>query len=119
MAGAGDPDNRRMMDFDSSHYTEGQMLLRDRLSKLTRIRASHAALRRGQRVSLSVTDDTLAYEMKHESGSVYVVINRADSAQRVSGVPAGTYVDQLSGKTLTEAQLELPPRSSMILVPAS
>jgi glycosidase len=116
MAGAGDPDNRRMMDFDTGNYTEGQRLLREHVRKLAHLRQARPALRRGQRVSLSAGDDTLAYQMQHAEGSVYVLINRADVANPVSGLPAGNYEDLLTQQQVTGPQVQLPPRSSMILV---
>ncbi|HEX8440403.1 alpha-amylase family glycosyl hydrolase, partial [Archangium sp.] len=116
MPGGGDPDNRRMMDFDPSHYTPGQQLLREHMRKLGTIRNAHVSLRRGERVSLSVTDETIAYQMRHEADSVYVLVNRADVPQRVSGLPEGTYEDLLTGRQVTGPQAELSPRSSMLLI---
>ena len=47
MAGAGDPDNRRFMQWDG--YSAGQTLMQDHVRTLTAIRAEHAPLRRGDR----------------------------------------------------------------------
>jgi len=109
MAGAGDPDNRRMMQWDG--YTDGQLALQAHLKKLTKIRSEHPALRRGTRTSVSVTDDVLAFKMSTSGDTVYVVINRSDGDRPVTGLPAGT--DLLSGKPVAGT---VGPRGSLIVV---
>lgn len=52
LPGAGDPDNRRFMQW--SNYSTGQSLLHEHIKKLGQIRAAHEALRRGTRTTLSV-----------------------------------------------------------------
>ncbi len=47
MAGAGDPDNRRFMQW--ADYTDDQLWLKKQISALTKIRAAHPATRRGTR----------------------------------------------------------------------
>ncbi len=110
MPGAGDPDNRRLMQWDG--YSDGQLALLAHLKKLTKIRSEHPALRRGTRTSVSVTDDVLAFKMSTSGDTVYVVINRSDGDRPVSGLPAsGT--DLLSGKPLSGT---VGPRASLIVV---
>src|SRR5262249_3572742 len=91
MPGGGDPDNRRMMQW--SGYSAGQSFLLGRIKKLTAIRSSHLALRRGTRSTVSVTSDTYAYKMASGSDVVYVVINRSDSTQQVGNLPGGSLSD--------------------------
>lgn len=114
LPGAGDPDNRRPMQW--SGYSQGQDLLLDHVRKLGAIRQSHPALRRGNRQTLWVTADTLAYSMTHESEVVYVAINRSDAAQQVAGLPSGQLTDLLTNGTVSGPAIDVPARSAMILV---
>ncbi len=114
MAGAGDPDNRRMMTWGG--LTANQTTLRAHVSKLGEIRKNHEALRRGSRQTLSVTNDVLAYSMTSGSDTVYVVVNRGDTQQAASGLPSGSLQDLLTGQTVTGASLHVPARTSMVLV---
>lgn len=114
MPGAGDPDNRRMMQW--SGYSAGQQKLLAHVKKLSAIRAAHPALRKGQRTTLSVTGDTLAYRMQHNADTVYVAINRGDTAQGVTNLPAGSLTDLLTSQAVTGPSVPVPARSAMILV---
>ena len=114
MAGGGDPDNRRPMQW--SGLSTGQTALLSHVKKLTSIRAAHPALRRGARTSLAATADTLAYKMQHNADTVYVLINRSDGAQSVGGVPNGSYDDLLTATQVSGPSVSVPARSSRILV---
>jgi len=114
LPGAGDPDNRRFMQW--SNYSSGQTLLRDHIKKLGQIRASHAALRRGARTNLSVGAETYVYKMETTGDTVYVAINRGDSQNQAGGLPAGQYTDLLTNATVSGPTVTLPARSSMVLV---
>jgi glycosidase len=114
MPGAGDPDNRRFMQW--SGYSQGQQLLKDRIAKLSAIRAAHPALRRGSRATLTVTNDTLAYSMTEGGDVVVVVVNRGDGSANVGGLPAGSYVDALDNSSHTGSSVSVPARSTRILV---
>ncbi|MCA1662927.1 MAG: glycosyl hydrolase, partial [Myxococcales bacterium] len=115
LAGAGDPDNRRMMQW--SGYSAAQTALLATVKKLGAIRAAHTALRRGDRTTLSYGDDTWVYQMVEGSDRVYVAINRSDATVTVSGLPAAALTDQLTGQALTGPSLSLPPRSARVLTP--
>ena len=115
MAGAGDPDNRRFMQWDG--YNAGQDFLFDHVSTLNAIRAEHSPLRRGQRTTLSADGDTFVYEMREGSNSLYVAVNRADSNRTASGLPGGDYQDLLSGQNVSGASVDLLARTSMVLLP--
>lgn len=115
MPGAGDPDNRRFMQWDG--YSAGQDLMLAHVRTLTAIRAQHAPLRRGNRTTLSADADTFVYEMAHEDERVYVALNRADENRSAGNLPAGNYEDLLSGQIVAGPSVDLPPRSSMVLVP--
>jgi glycosidase len=113
MPGAGDPDNRRMMQWDG--YTANQTWLRDRIGLLGRIRADHGALRRGDRTTLGASNDVLVYKLETAGDIVFVVLNRADSAQSAPGLPAGSYRDLLTDATVGSS-MQVPPRTALVLV---
>jgi glycosidase len=114
MPGAGDPDNRRFMQWDN--YSAGQAQLLQHIKDLGAIRAAHSATRRGARKTLSSAQDTMAYEVKDASETVYVVLNRGDAPASVGGVPAGSYTDALSGEMIEGGMVSVPARSARILV---
>jgi glycosidase len=91
LAGAGDPDNRRFMQW--SGYSAPQQALHDRLAILLKIRSAHPAMRRGTRTTLSVSADLWVFSETTTVGTatdtVYVAINRSDSALTATGVPTG------------------------------
>ena len=115
MPGAGDPDNRRFMQWSS--YSAGQTLLQTRVKKLTAARAAHEALWKGARTTLSITTDTWGYRMTSGADTVYVAINRSDAPQNVSGFPSATLTDLLSGSTVSGPTIPVAPRTAMVLVP--
>jgi glycosidase len=113
MPGAGDPDNRRFMQWTG--YTADQTFLRDRIAGLAKARAAHLALRRGTRSQLGVSADALVYKMTAAGDTVFVALNRGDIAQPAVGLPAGDYTDAVTGGTV-HAPLMLPPRTGLLLV---
>jgi glycosidase len=118
MAGGGDPDNRRMMQW--SNLNAHQQWLLDTVSALVQIRHDHVALRRGWRVTVTPGDDTFAYKLTGcgAAEDVYVLVNRSDAAADVSGLPAGDWVE-LIGDTVTAggAPISVPARSLLIFAP--
>jgi len=113
MPGAGDPDNRRMMQW--SGYTANQTWLRDRIAALGKLRAAHVALRRGHRTTLGASTDVLVYKMSSSGEDVFVALNRGDSPQPPTGLPAGTYHDLVSETDVT-ASTAVPARTARVLV---
>jgi glycosidase len=114
MPGAGDPDNRRFMQWKD--YTTNQTWLRDRLAVLAKIRHDHAATRRGTRQTIGVSTDAFLYKMTSAGDTVFVALNRGDAQQPAPNLPAGNYVDLISGATVS-APLTLQPRSAVVLTP--
>ena len=111
LPGAGDPDNRRMMQW--TNYNAGQQALLARMQALTAIRAAHPAMRRGTRTTLDVSEDLWVYEMQTAPGdptpdTVYVAINRSDNDLTTSKLPAG----------LTELLTNTPEGASPVTIPA-
>ena len=117
MPGAGDPDNRRFMDWNTGGYNAGQALLLARMQKLGAIRKAHPALRRGSRESLAIADDTWAYKMSDDTEVVYVLLNRSDATKTLSGLPGLPLSDALLGGTVRGPDVTVPPRSARILLP--
>ncbi|MBL9028214.1 MAG: hypothetical protein JNL21_38835 [Myxococcales bacterium] len=115
MPGAGDPDNRRFMQW--SGYSQGQQFLRDRVAALASVRAAHPALRRGTRETVHVTNDTLVYKMQDGTDVVYVAVNRSDSQQQVNGLPAGTLTDEVDGSSHQGPSPQIPARTARVFVP--
>jgi glycosidase len=113
MAGGGDPDNRRFMQWDqlSSH----QEWLRGEVQALARLRAQHSAMRRGARSTLHAAGDVYVYRMIDRREIIYVALNRGDAERTADGLPAGSYRDLRTGETLSEP-VSLAPRSYRILV---
>ena len=116
MAGAGDPDNRHMMQWTG--FSAAQTALRDRIAELTKARAAHPAMRRGTRQQLGVSQDVMVYKMATPGDTVFVALNRGDASQSAVGLPTGDYKDAISGMPVS-APVTVPPRSSIVLVPAS
>lgn len=114
MPGAGDPDNRRFMQW--SNYTSDQTWLHDQIAALAHARAQHPATRRGTRTTLGVSTDVWVYQMATSGDAVIVALNRGDGAQPAVGLPGGSYTDALTGQTVT-TPLTLPPRTAMVLTP--
>jgi glycosidase len=116
LAGGGDPDNRRMMPWDGASLNAGQRALRDRVRGLARARATHPALGRGRRETISADADTWVYRKTGcgAANDVIVAINRSDSARSVT-IPAGSYTDLLDGGTVAGGSVSIPARSFLLL----
>ncbi len=114
LPGAGDPDNRRFMQW--SGYSANQTWLLTHLQDLGTIRAAHPALRRGTYKRLSADADTLAFSMTGEGETVWVALNRSDADKPVGGLPAMMLTDELSGGAVMGPQVSVPARSARILV---
>jgi glycosidase len=114
LAGAGDPDNRRMMTWTG--LTADQVWLKGRISKLGQLRAAHPALRHGRRTTLFVNDDAWVYSMTKGTDVVFVAINRGDSDVTVSGLPADALFDEYNGVSVSGPSMVVPARSARVLV---
>ena len=110
LAGSGDPDNRRMMSFDS-YLSANQAELLGRVRAIGQARAGSEALRRGQLATLWVDDDLWVYSLTSASGDVALVaMNKAwDSrTQTVAATElAAAGVTQLQDLLHPERQLQL------------
>ncbi len=113
MPGAGDPDNRRFMQW--SGYSAGQLLLQGKIQKLGALRTAHSALRRGTRTTQASDDDSWSYLMTDGNDKVYVMVNRSDADKTVGGLPVGPIKDEISGDMLTGPSVNVPARGFRIL----
>jgi len=88
LPGAGDPDNRRWMQFTG--LSAGQQSLHDAVKKLLAIRAAHPALRRGGLTTLAANGATWVYSRKDAitGDAVYVVASPSGNMNAPS-LPAG------------------------------
>jgi len=114
MAGAGDPDNRRMMTW--SGLSTPQQWLHGRVAKLLQIRNAHDATRRGSRTTIVANKDVWAYSVTYNSDKLYVVINRGDTAQSVT-LGAGTVTELIEGGTVAGSVVSVPARQTRIYQP--
>lgn len=122
LPGAGDPDNRRFMQWpgtsqrDATALSAGQTYLRDRVKKLLSIRSKHPALRRGVRTTISATGDVWVYSRVTAGDTVYVAVNRGDTQQSISGLPTGQLDELVTGTVATGPSTSVPPRQTRIFV---
>ena len=81
MAGADDPDNRRMMNFDKLSNNEIQ--LKQKIQKLVDIRRNSMALNYGSFEWIKIDDKLLVYARKYFDKTVIVIMNKEKKAQDV------------------------------------
>jgi glycosidase len=116
LPGAGDPDNRRMMQW--SGLSTAQQSLHDRIAKLTAIRAAHPAMRRGTRATLFADADLWVYsestvDTKGVTDTLYVGVNRNDTDRITTTVPPGLPELVVGGTTSTGSDT-IPARETRI-----
>lgn len=126
LAGAGDPDNRRVMNFDP-YLSANQEALRAKVRAIGTARSTDLALRRGDRTTLWVDDSLYVYARHTDGGDLAIVaVNTADSGRsQLVGVPlervdGWTGTDILGDSTLTvssaQVTIELPARGAAVWV---
>ncbi len=119
MPGANDPDNRRMMKFDSLNaYETG---VKEKLSTLTNLRKENIALIYGDFLELSKTNDTYAYKRHYFNNEVYIYFNKSDEIKRFtqqvqnSKIPVAYNAKQMN-LTDNKFELQVNPFSYAIVV---
>jgi len=130
MPGAGDPDNRRVMRFDGD-LSDREAATLESVRRLGRARVCSAALRRGSRQTLLVTDDQYVYLRDTGDGRpAVVVLNRADEARSLAvdlphdlDLVGDRLEDILSDLVVSVVDasigpIDVPARSALVLVPA-
>ena len=113
LPGAGDPDNRRPMQWTS--YSANQTYLRDRLKRLGEIRARHPALRRGRRATINSDSDSWLFKQEIAGqDTVYVAINRGDSSKQLNGLPSGPLNEEITSTNANGPSVTVPARQVRI-----
>lgn len=108
LAGAGDPDSRRVVP-DLSTLSTPQIELRKSISRLGQLRRCSAAIRRGERLPIVVGLDTYAYMRDAGDGDPVVVMfarKNTTMPMPVGAVPVGQYVDLFTGESFGLGQGE-------------
>lgn len=126
LAGAGDPDCRRVMPADEA-LSEPQQTLRAKVRRLAKLRRCSETLRRGAREALLVDANSYVFSRQLEEGTPSVVLlSTQEIASAISLAPAtlplGRYVDALSGEAFevdgtTTTEVPMPALSSRVLLP--
>ncbi|MBW2522754.1 MAG: hypothetical protein JRI23_01200 [Deltaproteobacteria bacterium] len=113
LAGAGDPDNRRVMP-SADQLTAEQRQVRDTVQDLARLRRCSEALRRGDRVAIAVSDRSYGYVRGTEQPHPAIVL--VSTASMVSTIvlpagatPTGSFVDVATGEGLVISASEDTP----------
>lgn len=115
-AGAGDPDNRRVLP-DDAGVSPARLALRAHVAALARVRACSGALRRGDRRALIVGRRTLAYARRDGADEAIVIVSNEPAASTVSLSVPGDHVDALTGEAFaTPGLVAMPPRSARVLL---
>ncbi len=127
LAGANDPDCRRVMP-SAQTLTEDQRQVRDTVQQLGRLRRCSGALRRGDRRPVHVAKRSYGYVRGTDHPYPVLVVVAAESfplsPELPSGqVPAGQYVDAFGGESFTitdqnSTAIPLGPLSFRILLRA-
>jgi glycosidase len=102
LAGAGDPDSRRVMP-DPAAVTPLQAEVREVVKRLGRLRRCSAALRKGTRDPLTVLQDTYAYVRDAGDGDpvlVFFARKKVDVPLSPSAAHSGVYVDVMTGESI-------------------
>jgi glycosidase len=115
LPGAGDPDNRRMMQWTG--YSAAQQALHDEIATLLKIRHAHPSMRRGTRATLFVDIDLWVFSETTTVGTatdtVYVGINRSDTDRMTTGVPAGL-PELVTGTGMSTGNDAVPARQTRV-----
>lgn len=118
VAGAGDPDNRRVMP-PEDELLPPQLELRDTVQRLGQLRRCSDVLRRGQRQALAIDPQRYAYVRRHEGREVVVVISSATVATLSPPLPgtSGSWLDVVTGESIDpSADFEIGALSFRILM---
>ena len=115
MNGAGDPDNRHFMQWNG--YTANQTWLHDQLAGAREAARASTRPRAAARARRSAsTTDTFVYKMAGAGDTIFVALNRGDSAQpaRRACPPAATPIS--SPATTVTTPISIPPRTGLVLI---
>jgi cyclomaltodextrinase len=91
MAGAGDPDNRRMMKFDS--LSKHELSLKAVTAKLAHLRNSNLALVYGDFATLKVSEKVYVYIRSYFGKAVVVIFNKDKSSRKIEFELPGRFME--------------------------
>lgn len=111
--GAGDPDNRRMMNFDS--LNRYQTRTKKTLTKLMSIRNSNMALIYGDFKTINTDNSTWVYTRKYFKNEVVVLMNKSSETQTIELENLKRF-EQNFGSTINGNSIILKPYSFEVLV---
>ena len=113
MPGAGDPDNRRFMQWDGLHRrTRRGCAIGSPRSRRSAPRIRPRVAARARRSAWRTTCSSTRW--RRAGDAVFVAINRGDTEQPAVNLAAGTYKDLISGATVT-VPLTIPARTGLVL----
>jgi glycosidase len=113
MPGAGDPDNRRMMEF--TKLNARQESLKATVAKLFELRRSHLSLMYGE-TQIYAKGNTMIIERSYFSEQVVFVFNKSHQTETIeTGINISKY-EPLLGHTATDTKAVLPPLSFEVYV---
>ena len=122
MPGGNDPDNRRMMEFDN--LSDAQILLKQTVEKLIKLRRNSMPLVFGDFKFLIVEDEIMVYQRSYFGKIAVVVLNNSDETKNVF-IPLNKIFDftNLESKfgscfsiSNNELQIELEANSFEVLI---
>jgi glycosidase len=103
LAGRNDPDSRRPMPAEGALTTDMRGV-RDFVTRLGRLRDCSGSMRRGAYRTISSAPEHLAFARELDgSATTIVVVTRAIPQPIPAVLPAGDWVDALTGRTSTDA----------------
>ena len=100
MPGAGDPDNRRFMQWERLHANQTWLRDRHRRAREDARRAPGDAPRHAHDARRR-RPTSFVYKMTTAGDTVFVALNRGDAAAAAPNLPAGNYIDLISGATVS------------------
>jgi glycosidase len=120
LAGAGDPDSRRVMPDDAA-LLPLQKDARSLASNLANLRRCSPALRRGARAPLRATSELLAFSRDAGDGQpVYAIFSKATGPMSLAlPLPAGDWADALTGEVVDPTAISVSPRAARLITPTS
>lgn len=110
MPGAGDPDNRRMMEFED--YDADEQALLQNVKQLNQLRASQLALIYGATYIEALTDEVLLIKRVYFDEEVLILINTSTEAQSIDTTYwKNNYSPQFNPSSTSDLKISLPALS--------
>ncbi len=119
LAGANDPDNRRMMRFEG--LNEQELWLKKEVEKIAHLRKGRMSLNYGQTNILPSSDDVLLIHRSYAQEHTFVLFNPGDTAQKITFTLPSTMALKALNSSLFKQEnntieITLAPRSYEFLM---